>query len=64
MKEAQAETAHFATERETFDHDDDGTWSGIVRCQCGWSFDVTGKLSQVSVEVSLQGAWIHHSQVS
>jgi len=55
--------SHAATEHET-SNDDDGTWSGIVRCQCGWYFDVAGKLSQVAAEASLQGAWIHHCQIS
>ena len=54
---------HKSSERET-SQQENGTWSGVVHCLCGWSFDVAEQPNQASAEVSLQGAWLHHREVS
>ena len=38
----------------------DGTWAGVIRCDCAWQRMVTGLANEDSVELALNGAWVVH----
>ena len=38
----------------------DGTWSGLVTCDCAWKRSVEGLANEDSVDLALNGAWVVH----
>ena len=39
----------------------DGTWSGAIACDCGWTRMVTGRPNKDAVDLALHGTWVVHS---
>ena len=50
---------HTETRREASEMSD-GTWAGLVTCDCAWQRVVTGLANEDSVDLALNGAWVVH----
>ena len=39
----------------------DGSWTGTIRCACGWRRVVTDRPNEDAVDLALHGAWVVHT---
>lgn len=51
---------HAETDRTAIGQSD-GTWSGSLRCACGWHRVVTDRPNEDAVDLALHGAWVVHT---